>query len=104
MAKNTAFRQTAMELHYVTRDLHNTTSTAQGYFEKARKITQQSPCHIYAQEILAITMNIIICLLLAKEMVSGSNFPAKEYLKTPSTACGWHCRSTQTEAQLAFRR
>lgn len=40
----------------------------------------------HVQEIPAIIMNILICLLLAQEPVSGSNFRAKENLKTPSPA------------------
>ena len=49
---------------------------------------------------LAIIVSILICLFLAKEKFSVRNFPAKENLKTLSTACGWHCRSTQMEFQL----
>lgn len=48
---------------------------------------------------LAIIVNILICLFLAKEKLPVSNFPAKENLKTLSTACGRHCRSTQMEFQ-----
>lgn len=94
MVKNTGFRQIIMELYYVTGDIV-WLSTAQGDFEKFQENHSSELLAYCAQEILAVIMNILICLLLVKETFSGSNFPAKEPLKTPSIASGWRCSSTQ---------
>lgn len=93
MAKNTGFREIIMELYYATGDIV-WLSTARGDFEKFQE--NHSSELLAAQEILAVIMNILICLLLVKETFSGSNFPAKEHLKTSSIASGWRCSSTQT--------
>lgn len=69
-----------MEHYYVTGDIV-WLSTTEGYFEKCQETYSSELPAYHALEILAIMMNILICLLSAKEN-SGSNFPAQEHLKT----------------------
>ena len=48
---------------------------------------------------LVITVNILICLLLAKKF-SVRNCPVGGNPRRLCIACGWRCRPTQTEVQL----
>lgn len=90
-------KQSAELNHYNTEP-----APAQGCFEKCQENHSAELLAYHDQEMLANIMNILSLLLLAKEKFSGSNFPAKENLKTLSTACGWHCRSIRIEPQSGF--
>lgn len=88
----------------VTRDTLGL-STTQGYFEKMPgKSLVRAPGKSRSRNTSYYHEYSNLFGLGPGTSLSGSDFHAKENLKTPSTTCGWHCRSTQAESRPASWR